>query len=82
MIGNQDLYDAYPTETKIPIVYLGKIVLRLNETEIGEAGDVLYVKESINDGIQITITHQEDKYKIGYIRKKIEETLYECIIRI
>jgi hypothetical protein len=82
MIGNQDLYDAYPTETKLPIVYLGKIVLRLNANENGKAGDILYVCEGEKNSIQITTKQQEDKYKIGYIRKKVDETVFECIIRI
>jgi len=82
MIGNQDLYDSHPEDIKIPVVYLGKINIKIDTLEEGNAGDSLYVCEGKEDSIEITIIRKDDKYKIGYIRRKIELNEYECIIRI
>lgn len=82
MVGNQDLYDAHPTATKLPIVYIGKINLLLNPSENGEAGNMLYACEGPENSIVITVIEQDEKYKIGYIRRRIEGNHYECIIRI
>lgn len=83
IIGNQDLYDAHPNETKIPVVYMGKIVLHLKDE--GAAGDYIYVVQDTNDHIRLKIfpvLKQWNPNAIGYIRRKIKEQLYEVIVRI
>ena len=83
MIGNQDLYDAHPDAVKIPIVYMGKIDLILNDQ--GEAGHIIYPVQDTNDRIRLKIfpvKKQLTQPSIGYIRRKIKEHLYEVIVRI
>lgn len=83
IVGNQDLYDAHPNETKVPVVYMGKIELSIKDN--GNAGDLIYPVQDLEDRIRLKIFPTQKAFSqpsIGYIRRKIKEHLYEVIVRI